>query len=96
MTVVQIVYSLIVALALVSMGVAQDAGKRLTMEEAVELAIKRNPEMLVALEDLAELKGKITEVRSGAYPQITFQGSRKSSKMLWSPAQITCSIWGLI
>ena len=46
----------------------------LTMEAAVELALKRNPEMLIALEELAELKGKITEVRSGAFPQVTFQG----------------------
>ena len=37
-------------------------------------ALERNPEVLVAREELDELKGKITEVRSGAYPQITFQG----------------------
>ncbi|MBN1570648.1 MAG: TolC family protein [Acidobacteria bacterium] len=55
-------------------AVCQDISGFLTMAEAVELAIKRNPEMLVALEEMAELKGKITEVRSGAYPQVTFQG----------------------
>lgn len=55
-------------------GLSQDTADPLTMEAAVELALKRNPEMLIALEELAELKGKITEVRSGAYPQVTFQG----------------------
>ena len=53
---------------------AQEKAEPLTMEAAVELALQRNPEMLVSLEELAELKGKITEVRSGAYPQVTFQG----------------------
>ena len=55
-------------------GLSQDTADPLTMEAAVELALKRNPEILIALEELAELKGKITEVRSGAYPQVTFQG----------------------
>jgi outer membrane protein len=40
----------------------------------VELALRRNPEMLVALDEQDELKGKIKEVRSGAYPQVTFKG----------------------
>jgi outer membrane protein TolC len=74
MIVMKIIRSLIVTIALTSLGMAQDVGRRLTIEDAVELAVRRNPEMLVALEDLAELKGRITEVRSGAYPQITFQG----------------------
>ncbi len=55
-------------------GIAQDNPEPLTLEKAVELAIRRNPGMLIALEELYELKGKITEVRSGAYPQVTFQG----------------------
>ncbi len=53
---------------------ARDKRPPLTMEAAMQLAWQRNPEMLVALEELAELKGRITEVRSGAYPQVTFQG----------------------
>ncbi len=67
---------LFITLIVLGMDLAQseDVASPLTMEEAVELAIRRNPEMLVALEDLAELQGKITEVRSGAYPQVTFQG----------------------
>ncbi|HTY63115.1 MAG TPA: TolC family protein [Acidobacteriota bacterium] len=56
-------------------GRAQGPDKALTMEEAVTLALSRNPEMLVALAEQEELKGKIKEVRSGAFPQATFQGS---------------------
>jgi outer membrane protein len=55
-------------------GMAQDAAAPLSIDEAVALALSRNPEMLVALEEQEELKGKIKEVRSGAFPQITFQG----------------------
>ena len=55
-------------------GLAQEKAAPLTLKEAVKLALERNPEVLVAREELDELKGKITEVRSGAYPQITFQG----------------------
>ncbi|MDR1728911.1 MAG: TolC family protein [Acidobacteriota bacterium] len=56
---------------------AQDdpsAASPLTLERAVELALERNPEMLVSKEGLNELRGKITEVRSQAFPQVTFQG----------------------
>ena len=55
-------------------GMAQDAAAPLSIEAAVALALSRNPEMLVALEEQEELKGKIKEVRSGAFPQVTFQG----------------------
>lgn len=54
---------------------AAEKGKPLTVEEAVELALERNPEMLVVLEELDELQGKITEVRSSAFPQVSLQGS---------------------
>ncbi len=65
---------LMIAAALICPGWAQTKPAPLTMEAAVELALRRNPEILVAMEELAELKGKITEVRSGAFPQVTFQG----------------------
>ncbi len=55
-------------------GFAQGGNEPLTIEAAVELALSRNPEMLVALDEQDELKGKIKEVRSGAFPQVTFQG----------------------
>jgi outer membrane protein len=57
-----------------NLGVTQEKTTRLTLTEAVQLALKRNPEILIAREELNELKGKITEVRSGAFPQVTFQG----------------------
>ncbi len=55
-------------------GMAQDADAPLSIEAAVALALSRNPQMLVALEEQEELKGTIKEVRSGAFPQVTFQG----------------------
>jgi outer membrane protein len=44
------------------------------MADAVQLALKRNPDILIAQDELDELGGKITEVKSGAYPQVTLQG----------------------
>jgi outer membrane protein len=55
-------------------AMAQDTDKPLTVEAAVALALSRNPEILVALQEQEELKGVIKEVRSGAFPQVTFQG----------------------
>jgi len=63
-----------VALALLASGFAQDLSQPLTLEEAIRLALERNPEVLIADDQLAELNGKITEVRSGAFPQLSFQG----------------------
>ncbi len=65
---------IIIAATNFSLGLAQEKAAPLTLKEAVRLALERNPEVLVAQEELDELKGKITEVRSGAYPQISFQG----------------------
>lgn len=72
----RIVALTIVAMSLCSLwaGMAQDTGKPLTIEEAVQLALSRNPRMLTALEEQEELKGKIKEVRSEAFPQVTFKG----------------------
>ena len=53
---------------------AQDRQQPLTLDDMVRLALERNPEMHVAQDELDELKGKIKEVRSGAYPQVSFQG----------------------
>ena len=55
-------------------GMAQDADAPLSIKAAVALALNRNPQMLVALAEQEELKGTIKEVRSEAFPQITFQG----------------------
>lgn len=45
-----------------------------TLGEAVEMALKNHPDVRVALEEEAELKGRITEVRSGAFPQLSLHG----------------------
>jgi outer membrane protein len=59
----------------ISIGLAQDnVEPRLTLKDAVQLALKRNPEMQIAQDELDGLNGKIKEVRSGAYPQVTLQG----------------------
>jgi outer membrane protein TolC len=55
-------------------SVAEEKTEPLTLEKAVALALERNPEILVALSELDELEGKITEVRSGAFPQVMVQG----------------------
>jgi outer membrane protein len=55
-------------------SLAQDKQPPLKIEHAVQLALERNPEMHIAQSEIDELKGKITEVRSGAFPQVTFQG----------------------
>jgi outer membrane protein len=55
-------------------GAGQDKKPRLTIQEAVKMALERNPEMFIAQSEMDELKGKITEVRSGAFPQASFQG----------------------
>ena len=65
-------YFIIAALPIAS--AAQDEPPALTIDEAVKLALERNPEMHIAQDELSELKGKITEVRSGAFPQVSFQG----------------------
>jgi outer membrane protein len=58
----------------VVLGSAQENSNPLSLREAVNLALKRNPEVLIAEDELDELKGKITEVRSGALPQASLQG----------------------
>jgi len=55
-------------------GMAQDADAPLSIKAAVALALNRNPQILVALAEQEELKGTIKEVRSEAFPQVTFQG----------------------
>jgi outer membrane protein TolC len=55
-------------------GLGQEKARALTLEDAVGLALKRNFEVIIAEEQLNELKGKIKEVRSGAFPQVSLQG----------------------
>jgi outer membrane protein len=55
-------------------GIAQESIAPLSVDRAVELALERNFDVLISQNELQELKGKISEVRSGAYPQVTLQG----------------------
>ena len=55
-------------------AVSQEADHPLTLPEAVRMALERNPQVLVAGEQLVEVKGKVREVRSEAFPQITLEG----------------------
>jgi outer membrane protein len=57
-----------------SIALSQSPPDALTLAAAIRLALERNPEVLIAREQLEELKGKITEVRADAYPQVTMQG----------------------
>ena len=53
---------------------AEDDTTHLTLKEAVKMALERHPEVQIAQEEETELKGKIQEVRSGAFPQVSFHG----------------------
>jgi outer membrane protein len=53
----------------------QEIGEPLTIQDAVKLALERNPEVLIAKEQLLELKGRIKEVKAGAFPQINGEAS---------------------
>jgi outer membrane protein TolC len=55
-------------------GWSQMPEKPLTLQEAVRMALARNPEVLVAQDQLDEVKGKIREVRAGAFPQLSMEG----------------------
>jgi outer membrane protein len=56
------------------MGAAEEAPASLTLPEAIKLALERNPEVLLAGDQLDEVKGKIKEVRADAYPQLHLEG----------------------
>lgn len=54
---------------------AQNPEGPVSLPDAVAMALSRNPEVLVAQAQLEELKGRIKEVRSGAFPQLTVAGT---------------------
>ncbi len=47
----------------------------LTLDQAVELALRQNPAILTALQQIEVTRGEIIEVRAAALPQITMSGS---------------------
>jgi outer membrane protein len=63
-----------IALCLVAPVMAGDEMQPLTLDDAVRMALERHPEIHIAQEETTELQGKIKEVRSGAFPQVSFQG----------------------
>ncbi len=66
---------IIVVIVLVSScGLAQDLALPITLPEAVRLALERNPEVLIAISQLDEVKGKVKEVRADAFPQVAVEG----------------------
>ncbi len=65
---------LMIAAAWPIAAAAQTELPRLTIEEAVRLALTRNPEIQIAQDAYEETRGIIKEVRSRALPQVTFQG----------------------
>jgi outer membrane protein len=68
-------FTLILWIACLALTVrGQSPPETLTLSDAVRLALERNPEVRVAQEQLQELKGKITEVRADAFPQVSLQG----------------------
>ncbi len=68
-------FSLLVLILGISLGApAQDLSRPLTLREAVDLALARNPEVLIAQAQLEELLGRISEVKSGAFPQLSLEG----------------------
>lgn len=59
----------------VARGVELAEKARLTLQEAVAVALERNPQALIALAKTDALKGKIKEVRAQALPSINLNGS---------------------
>ncbi|MBN2243122.1 MAG: TolC family protein [Acidobacteria bacterium] len=64
----------IIAAATLLPASAWDESQPLSLETAVRLALERHPDIQIALDQMSELRGKITEVRSSAFPQVSFQG----------------------
>jgi outer membrane protein len=75
MNIMRKLFLMVIIAAGLQSGIAQNGVEPLTLEKAVALAIERNPAMLISQEEMYELKGKITEVRSEAFPRVTFQGN---------------------
>jgi outer membrane protein TolC len=45
------------------------------IDQAVEIALRQNPEILLAIQDIQRTRGLVIEVRAAALPQITLTGS---------------------
>lgn len=49
--------------------------RHLTLDEAIDLAVRRNPNVLQALQQIQSAKGAYLTARAGALPQLTFSGN---------------------
>ena len=47
----------------------------LTLDQAVRIALRQNPELLKQLQEIARTRGQIVEVRAEALPHLTLQGA---------------------
>ena len=69
----------ILLLGILAPGIGQAADPAepaaLTLEQAVALALERNPQVLIARSKIEALKGKIKEVRADALPSVRLNGS---------------------
>lgn len=55
--------------------VSRPGPKLLTLDDAVELALLRNPNLLNAKQEIERVRGQVIEVRAQALPQITISGN---------------------
>lgn len=69
------VFMALILIAPVRLAPGQAPEKPLTLRDAVQLALERNPEIKIAQDQKQELQGKIQEVRAGAFPQLTVDGT---------------------
>jgi outer membrane protein TolC len=51
----------------------------LTLDRAVEIALRQNPEILIAIQDIERTRGLIVEVRAAALPHLTLAGTYDQS-----------------
>ena len=52
-----------------------DRHRSLTLENAVAIALKQNPEILKAIHEIERTRGQVIEVRAQALPQVTARGT---------------------
>lgn len=72
-----IIFPLLFGISLAARAWAEEPADKaaLTLQEAVNLALERNPQVLIARARMEALHGKIREVRAQALPSVTLNGS---------------------
>ncbi len=66
---------------------ADAAVQQLTLDEAVQLALRQNPTVRTALQEIERTRGLVIEIRAQALPQVTLTGnySQQDPNLLESP-----------